>query len=191
MTFSGSLVTQGIMIQKLYHALSKKYIVWASFLASLVIIAIFIFLDRGGRPQDSQTPLALQLTFSKDAFLYILEGWGELGIKTYKKILLIDYLFPITYSLFLASSLSYLTIKRDQKWKKLYLFFFTLPFASTLLDWCENTFHCIFLRAPTDASEQLIKISALCAHTKWILGIFSFLLVYYFWWKKKGSCCKS
>jgi len=179
------------MLNNLYNALSKKYIIWISFLASLLIIAVFILLDRQGRPQSSQNALALQLNFSKDAFLYILEGWGELGIKTYKKILLIDYLFSITYSLFLASSLSYLTIKRDLKWKKLYLFFFALPFVSAILDWCENTFHFVFLRAPTAASEQLIKISALCAHTKWILGIFSFLLVYFFWWKRKGSCCKS
>ena len=179
------------MLNKLYHTLAKKYVVWISFLASLLIIILFVFLDHAGRPQDTPSPLVLQLTFSKDVFLSILNQWGEDGIKTYKTILVFDYLFPLFYSLFLASCLARLTINRNPAWRKFYLFLFTLPFISALLDWCENTFHFILLRDMSQISQTLVTISAISAYTKWSLGIFSFLLVYFFWWKKDGKKCCS
>lgn len=54
--------------------------------------------------------IKLQLAFSKDIAIDIIDGWGTAGITHFKQWLFVDYIYVASYSIFFALSYCYFKV---------------------------------------------------------------------------------
>lgn len=150
------------------HALSKKTVLIGSLIFMSIMFCIVMFVVN---PLiDSKNGLEvilLQLSFQKEAGIEIINNWGETGVSNFKKWIFTDYLYALSYSLFLSSLLSWLIIKKGRENLLSYTWVVYLVFIAGLLDCIENTIEIFFLNNPTGCSSLLFFLHSIIASLKW------------------------
>lgn len=123
--------------------------------------------------------IKLELAFFKQDFINIMNLIGQSGIEAYKKILYVDFIFPITYSVFLASTV--VSLKKLQgisQPKKGYI-----VLSAIIFDYIENAFHFKFLANVEDSYPFEFFISALASSIKWAIAFYAVFYIVYLLFK--------
>ena len=147
--------------------IAKKNILAFSLLSTVVLSFIMaIIVDPQVSSESNQGLLDLQFSFYKENALNILGLWGEEGIRAFNRFIFIDYLYPISYSIFLSSLLSRSILKLEKPEKNDF-YFVLLPFGAGLFDFIENTMEISFVNNPISFSSELFFLHSIIAVIKW------------------------
>ncbi len=148
----------------LTRRLADRRVTLGSLLFMLLAAVLFAQSDRA-RPAGAPGIVELELAFSAQAFGDIVQQWGAEAVRSYcTATILIDYWFPLAYSLFLASLMALLSFQAGRVLRPNWV---ALPFIAALLDWAENSFHLILLRDATHLSSTLVLLASVAAALKW------------------------
>lgn len=148
--------------------LNKKAIFITSMLMTLLMFCIVMFLANPAIDgKNGLSIIALQLSFDKETGIEIVNGWGGSGIERFNQWIFTDYLYALSYSIFFASWLSILILKKgvENTFRYRWVVYFALTVG--LLDWVENTMELYFLSSPTTYSDILFSLHSLIASVKW------------------------
>lgn len=112
----------------------------------------------------------LQLTFSAEKFLSIVQAWKSSGLLvTYYRHFYLDYIIhPVLYGIFLSSFMAWTLNRRNYPPELSFLVI--LPFAATFLDIIENNIHLFLLTHTDDISAGILMFSGACSWLKWIIA---------------------
>lgn len=147
---------------------SKKSIFISSFIVMSVMFTLVMFYIN---PQvDGSNGLGviqLQLAFSKAEGIDIISAWGGAGVSLFSQWLFVDYIYAAAYSVFFASLLSMLIIKKGKANSFKYTWVVGLAFIAGGFDWIENTIALLFINNPTEFSGTLFFIHSIVASLKW------------------------
>ena len=161
------------------EVLSKKrvFIVFG-ILTFVLFFAVMFFVNPYIDGNDGMSVIALQVAFDKSLGIDILNTWGRSGIERYKKFIIFDYLYALSYSVFFSSLIARLIVKKSPKKWKNYGFVLSLPFIAGLSDWVENSLEISFLNDISGFNDKLFTIHSFIASLKWmILPIVLWLIV--------------
>ncbi len=149
-------------------ALGKTKVIISSLVATLLMFAIVILiLNRVVDGGDGSSILRLQLSFDKNLGIEIINGWGPEGVELFKSWMFTDYLYAFAYSVFLASMLSFLILKKGVAHKPVYKISLYFAFAAGILDCIENTIELFFVNNPYEFSTNLFFLHSVLATAKW------------------------
>lgn len=115
----------------------------------------------------------LQLSFDKNRAMELIASWGEHGRVAFNQLIIIDYIYPISYVCLLISLLA--LQMPQQQLSKLQINLLRLPILAGLLDWLENSMEIIFINFPHSFSEQLFFTHSLVASAKWLIILFTLI----------------
>jgi len=144
--------------------------------ACLTVLSILI---QRAIPPTAPGIVPMELAFTKERLMHILNQWGEAGLTVYLKTMWIDYIYALSYSFFLASL--FVLSSRDEKddTGRLNLLFFSFPFIAAILDWVENSFHLVYFRNLQHVSETVVFAVSFISLIKWLLAIFVIVSILY------------
>lgn len=149
-------------------ALGKTKVIISSLVATLLMFAIVIFnVNRAIDGGDGSSILKLQLSFDKNTGIEIINAWGPAGVELFKNWIFTDYLYAFAYSVFLASMLSFLILKKGVENKRIYKASVYLAFAAGALDCIENTLELLFINNPYEFPGNLFFFHSVLATMKW------------------------
>jgi len=171
-----------MIIKRLYERAADTRIVLFSAIITLLLTIILMILNSRAIPSGSPGIIALQLAFTKSTFVSIINQWGIAGVTHFLNTIWIDYIYPVAYAIFFSSFIARLTIKLDKSPTKFHIIF-VLPFIAGFLDWCENTLHIILLSNVNNISGIMIFTASIFALIKWLIVIFSVLIILYYIFK--------
>lgn len=146
--------------------ISKKEILLGSILL-FILSQLTIILMTAGLGTDFPR---LQLTFSADTFLEIVQTWQSSGLLvTYYRHFVVDYMtHPLLYGLALSSFMAWVFVRRDiQPEFDIYLL---LPFIATAFDISENNLHLYLLTHLDRISDNIVLVSGTCSWAKWLIA---------------------
>lgn len=150
---------------------------WILGLIAAVTASLTIVLGSILSPISSVELLRAQLTFSRDAFVAILDGWQTRGLLGhFRDHFDLDlFIYPIAYGLLLASCIAFglERTKAPHTRDRLIL----LPFLATFFDLIENLSHLRFLDDPDAITKAAVAMTALVASLKWatLVACFGFV----------------
>lgn len=132
----------------------------------MFIIVMFVVnpLIDGG---NGLSVIKLQLSFNKEVGIEIINMWGEGGRKYFKYLIFTDYIYAFSYSLFFASLLSRLLLKKGKAQIIYYKWIVYLAFFAGLLDWIENSIELFFIYAPSSVSTEVFFLHSVFSTLKW------------------------
>jgi hypothetical protein len=179
-----------MIIKRLYERAADTRIVVFSAIITLLLTIILMVLNSKAIPPGSPGIIALQFAFTESTFVSIINQWGIAGVTHFLNTIWIDYIFPVVYAIFFSSFIAWLTIKLDKSPTKFHIIVFALPFIAGFLDWCENTLHIILLSNVNNISGIIIFTASVFALIKWLIVIFSVLIILYYIFKclKMNKC---
>lgn len=150
------------------HRLSRKAVLIGSLLfVSMMFTIVMFVVNPMIDGENGFGVIALQLSFHKEAGVEIIQNWGTSGISNFKKWIFTDYLYALSYALFLASLLSWLIVKKGKEKNPSYTRVVYLPFCAGLLDGIENTMELFFINNPADFSSLVFFLHSIIASLKW------------------------
>lgn len=152
---------------RLYHALTDPRITWIAAVAAAVLLVLLWAL--AGASGGGMSVIGLQLAFTPENFLAVVEGWGAAGVAQFQQTIWLDYLFPVAYAVLLASLLARLTAWPDRPPDRARLILFALPFVAALCDYLENALHLILLSDPPVFPAGTVLLASVVAAIKWVL----------------------
>ena len=150
------------------HALNKKSVLIGSLISMTMMFAIVIFyanphIDGG----NGSGLIKLQLAYDKNAGIDIINSWGAAGIDHFNQWIFTDYLYAVSFSVFFASLLSILIVKKGKEEYLAYRTVVYLAFVAGLLDWIENTMELFFVNNSSEFSGVLFFLHSIVATVKW------------------------
>jgi len=148
--------------------LSKKSVLISSLIFVLFMFAVMFYVNPLIDGNDGSGLLRLQLSFNKEAGIEIINNWGNSGIENFKKYIFTDYIYAFAYALFLASLVSFLTLKKGREVSFPCRWVVYLAFAAAILDWVENTMELSFINDPVSYSSSLFFLHSIFAIVKWL-----------------------
>ena len=106
------------MVNILNGAYRRLARTWIAVLAgNLVIVFFILFATLGTQPPDGAPGVMnLQLAFRESTFRDILNQWGPDAVQTYQDNMRLDYVFPLVYTIFLASFYSITSDTENYFW---------------------------------------------------------------------------
>ena len=151
------------------NILSKRSVIIISTVITLVMFVVVMFIVNPSIDgKNGIGVLALQLAFDKEIGVEIINSWSKSGIENFNKFIFTDYIYALGYSIFFASILSVLILKKlIQNSSKVKLIIY-LPFIAGLFDWTENTLELLFINNPIEFSNTLFFIHSIIATLKWL-----------------------
>lgn len=152
---------------RLYRTLTDSRITLIAAVAAAVLLALLWAL--AGTSGGGMSVIGLQLAFTPENFLAVVEGWGAAGVAQFQQTIWLDYLFPVAYAVLLASLLARLTFRPDRPPDRVRLALFTLPFVAALCDYLENALHLILLADPPVFPAGTVLLASVVAAIKWVL----------------------
>jgi hypothetical protein len=161
----------------LYRKFNKINVLKASFIAFLAIVAAMSVMSSVYISEKSSLTFVLEFCRSKNDFLSVVNQLGPEGISGYKKLLLIDSVFPFVYSIFLCSTIALVSSRKEEEISDATIFFFSLPLAGGFLDLVENFTHLLLLADLSAITDKQVIFSAMVSAVKWALPAISTLYV--------------
>lgn len=167
------------------QALGKPTVLISSFaLMSVMFVIVMFFVNPAIDGKDGSGVLELQLTFEKDAGVELLKSWGEPGVTNFKNWIFTDYIYAVFYSLFFASLISYLTLKKGEEVNLASITFVSLGLLSGVLDCVENSMELSFINNPYSFSKTLFFVHSIVATLKWITVAIVIIYIFFLLSKK-------
>ncbi len=102
--------------------------------------------------------LSLQLAFSKEYGINIVNSWGKGGVERFTHYIISDYIYALSYSFFLALLLFQLKSR-----------IYFLPLVAGLFDWVENSMEILFTHDMIHFSTYVFFLHSLIASLKWLI----------------------
>ena len=156
------------------HSLSKLSVLIGSAVFLIIMFCIVTFainpLIDGG---DGSGLLKLQLAFDKAIGLEIINSWGASGRENFRRFIFTDYIYAVSYAVFLASLLAFLMHKNADKNS----FLIYLSLSAGALDWIENSMEVFFVNNPATFSSSLFYMHSLAASLKWVAIIVTIVAI--------------
>lgn len=124
----------------------------------------------------------LMLNYDLNSLYNLFTAYGAEGIRIYKNLQIIDFIYPIFYGALLLGLMVRLKINSN------FRVAYTWPFAAVFFDYGENLIlrHLINLYPNlTEAQDKLANLASTCTNLKWSFVALSILNIIGFWiWKK-------
>jgi len=155
-------------LQRLYAWLANPWLALGFGLLAGLFFAI-LAVGLGKLPPNAPGILDLQLSFRAERLGEVLNAWGEAGVRQYVNSMWLDYLYPLAYSLALASLLAWETSPQNQAPRPWQLLLFSLPLLAGIFDYVENSLHLLMFAYLQTLPPVLVFLSALAASLKWAL----------------------
>lgn len=150
------------------HMLSKKKVLYSSLtLMVTMFIVVMFYVNPSIDGGNGSSVIELQLSFSKENGSKILAQWGSLGIESFKSLIVADYIYALSYSLFFASLLSFLILKKGKGLLFRYTIVVPISFMAGTLDWIENTIELFFISNQAQLPEAVFFTHSIIATLKW------------------------
>lgn len=148
--------------------LGRKAVLFFSCILTSVMFAIVMFFANpaidGGSGFDL---LALQLSFDKESGLAIINRWGEAGVDNFKKYIVFDYVYALSYALLFSSVLRFLWLRGHEGSVVRNQWFISFAVSAGLLDWIENTLEFFFIKYPESYPGWLFFLHSALSVLKW------------------------
>jgi hypothetical protein len=114
--------------------------------------------------------LALQLSFTAEAFWHVIDLWEPAGVAIYGSHFVYDNFHPFIYATF-----GYLLVSRTALFSDLgatarRFFLLSLPVAG-IFDLLENAAHLYLLAQPPGSGTLIVPLSGTCSAIKWTLAV--------------------
>jgi hypothetical protein len=136
-------------------------------LMSIMFVVVMFFVNPSIDGGTGSGVLDLQLSFKKNAGIEIINSWGTSGVDHFNLWIFTDYIYAFSYSLFFASLISFLALKKGKGTFLTSIFFVSLAFFSGVLDFIENTMELSFINNPYVFSNTLFFLHSVVALFKW------------------------
>jgi hypothetical protein len=150
------------------HALnSKTALIGSLIFMSIMFVIVMFFVNPSIDGGNGTGVIKLQLSFDKEAGIEIINSWGKSGIEQFKQWIFTDYIYAFSYSVFFASLLSFLILKKGKETSRVYKGGVYLAFVAGLFDWVENTIELFFVNNPSDLSSTIFFFHSIVAIMKW------------------------
>ena len=143
---------------------------FALFVVIFVLVMFFVnpAID-GGNGMDL---LRLQLAFAKIDGMRIVQAWGETGVRNFRKLIVFDYLYAVSYVLLLVTAIGYFAERCEGKLGRLPIIFTCLAVLAGLFDMLENTLEIFFLNDLAGFPSALFFGHSIVAVLKWMMVLF-------------------
>lgn len=151
----------------------------------IILIALFLLCQAGFQVISHQMEqvsgtsriLDTRLHYSPGEAQTILTNLGNRGRRLYFYALLIDLIYPVTYSLILWMVMQFLLAKipgsAETGWRKLRF----LPFAAAGCDYLENITEFSMVRRFPAHSDNLAAVGSFFTSAKWTMVSLTFLVI--------------
>jgi hypothetical protein len=150
------------------HVLNSKTVLIGSLVfMSIMFVIVMFFVNPSIDGGNGIGVIKLQLSFDKETGIEVIDGWGKSGIEHFKQWIFTDYIYAFSYSVFFASLLSYLIVKKGKETLPVYKSAVYLAFLAGLFDWVENTIELFFVNNPSDLSNTIFSLHSIFAVMKW------------------------
>lgn len=170
------------------QALSKTAVLASSLvLMSIMFVIVMFFVNPSIDGGNGSGVLELQLSFEKSRGIEIIYGWGESGVNHFKRWIFTDYIYAFSYSLFFASLISSLVLKRGKGAHLNNIIFVYIAFLSGALDFVENSMELFFINNPYVFSDNLFFMHSIVATLKWIAVTIAIVYIVVILTKKEES----
>lgn len=164
--------------------LTHKSVSGFSAALSVLLFVILAFVDFRISAAFGRGVIAHQFSFFREPALMILNSWGEAGRKLYLQTVFLDYLFPFSVGVFLASGIIDVLQKQVGKSKNIrQTVFIIMPFVFTLFDWMENAYQIAQVRHLDRLPDWIFFMTSVCSILKWVFLLVSILI----WFKLKNG----
>ena len=142
--------------------LAHKKIVMLSMITTIILgTIVMLFVDPlidGGNGFDV---IALQLSFDKAAAQEIVSSWD---ISAFRKWIIMDYLYAMSYMIFFASLILWLEKRKGLA----HGYVSIIALCAGIFDWIENSLELWFLQDTESFSATLFFVHSLLATLKWL-----------------------
>jgi hypothetical protein len=150
------------------HALNSKTVLIGSLiLMSIMFVIVMFFVNPSIDGSNGISVIKLQLSFDKEAGIEIINSWGQSGIEQFKQWIFTDYIYAFAYSVFFASLLSFLILKKGKEIFLVYKSVVYIAFLAGIFDWVENTIELFFVNNPSDLSNTVFFLHSIVSIMKW------------------------
>lgn len=148
---------------------NKPYILPATLVSTAILTILLGTIDSRVAGPGGHGVFYLQMSFTKPAFEAILAAWGPDGIRLFIKTMWLDYIYPLSYSLLIASFIAFL----QRKGEEIRNAWLLIPFIAGFFDMVENSIH-LYILLNHAFSKSLIMTASTVALAKWLLLLASF-----------------
>src|SRR5210317_813697 len=150
------------------RTLGKSTVLISSFaLASVMFVIVMFFVNPSIDGGNGSGVLELQLSFEKNVGIELIKSWGKSGVNHFNRWIFTDYIYAFSYSLFLASLISFLALKKGKEACLASISLVRLAFLSGALDFFENSMELSFMNNPYVFSNNLFFVHSIVATLKW------------------------
>ena len=142
---------------------NRVLLLFGIFMLIMFIVVMFIvnpLIDN----KNGLEVIKLQLLFNKEKALALTSSWS---IDNFKRYIFTDYIYAISYTLFLSSLLLNLINKNIKKFKKFMIFIY-LVLVAGLCDWIENSLELYFFANSANFSNSLFILHSTISLIKWL-----------------------
>ena len=140
---------------------NKKIVIFTAITTAIMAFIVMALFDPLVDGKNGLDVIALQLSFSKDVGENIVSSWN---IEAFKKWIVLDYIYALSYMLFFASLMLWLA---RQKGVPSGIYPFIAIFAG-VFDWIENSLELWFLNDIEGFSSTLFFVHSIVATLKWL-----------------------
>jgi len=170
----------------LYDLLTSKFVLLFSLCAVVVFTLLLSRIDAKIAGKDGPGVVYLQLAFFRENFEAVISAWGPEGVSFFLKTIWIDFIYPISYAVLLASAPLFLSkFVRDSYGdidfkavddKIPIAVIIIIPFLAAFFDYIENILHAVILSRRV-FSDSIIFTASVAATLKWALIFVSLFIV--------------
>ena len=173
------------MAYRMIRTLGKTTILISSLaLMSVMFVVVMFFVNPSIDGGNGSGVLELQLSFEKNAGIELTKSWGKSGVNQFNQWIFTDYVYAFSYSLFFASLISYLALRKGKEDSLDSMFFVCLALLSGALDCLENTMELSFINNPYVFSNNLFLTHSIVATLKWVAVIIVIVYIFFLLTKK-------
>lgn len=140
---------------------NKKIVLTSSITTVIMAFIVMVLFDPMVDGKNGFDVIALQLSFSKEIGVDIVSNWN---IEAFKKWIVLDYLYALSYMIFFASIIFWLEKERSVPYSK---YPYIAIFAG-VFDWIENSIEVWFLNNMDGFSSTIFFIHSILATLKWL-----------------------
>jgi len=142
--------------------LANKKVVVLSMIATLVMaFVVMVIVDPTIDGNDGLGVIALQLSFFIDKAKEIVSSWD---IEAFRRLIVFDYIYALSYMIFFASLISWLEKEKAQP-KSIFPY---VAIGAGIFDWIENSLELWFLSDMDGFSSTLFFTHSILATLKWL-----------------------
>ena len=140
---------------------SKKIVLISALTTAIMAFIVMALFDPMVDGKNGSEVIALQLLFSKEIGSNIVSSWN---IETFKKWIVLDYLYALSYMIFFASLILWLEKIKGVK-QSIYPY---IAITAGMFDWIEDSLELLFLSDIEGFPSALFFIHSIFASLKWL-----------------------